>query len=91
MAYAYIENNEIAEVYYLLPKNWRNISNFDSLSPTDLNSIGWYEVIDVVPEYDTDLFEVYDTKYVYEDGSPKRLFLIKEKYPTSNTDVQEVV
>lgn len=79
MAYAYIENNEIVEVHFLLPRSWRNISNFDSLTPTDLNNLNWYELVDVVPEYDAEMFEVYDTQLIYENGTPKRVFLLRDK------------
>lgn len=52
--YAFVENDNI-EVYDLLPKNWRNISNFSSLDDWNyLNTLGWYQVTKLVPEnYDS--------------------------------------
>lgn len=44
--WAYIENGEVAELYYDIPQNWRNISNFFALENdlVALRSLGWYPV-----------------------------------------------
>lgn len=79
MAYAYIENNEITEVQFLLPRNWRNISNFDTLTLEDLNNLGWYEIVDEIPVYDADTTEVYDTVLSIGTGVVKRIYLTRPK------------
>jgi hypothetical protein len=49
--FAHVENESIVGVYDLLPKNWRNISNFFALENEDelLKSYGWYKIVKVNP------------------------------------------
>ena len=51
--YAYVENNEIAEIHYFLPECWRNISNFNSIDDEGLLIISWYPIKDFM-DYDFD-------------------------------------
>jgi len=52
--YAYVENGVVQETYGILPKNWKNYSNFYALDGDIefLNSIGWYEIQTEYPSYD---------------------------------------
>lgn len=51
--YAIVENNEIIGVYWNLPTNWKNISNFFALKEdeTYLKTLGWYKVQKIIPDY----------------------------------------
>lgn len=50
MRYARYEKGKIVEGPKGLPKNWRNISNFNRLSNKELKKYRWYPVVDgVVP------------------------------------------
>ena len=44
--WAVVENETVTEVYYDLPQNWRNVSNFFALEGDveTLKSFGWYPV-----------------------------------------------
>jgi len=44
--WAYLENNEVVELYHDIPQNWRNISNFFALESDlkALRDLGWYPV-----------------------------------------------
>jgi len=44
--WAYLENNEVVELYHDIPQNWRNISNFFALESDlkTLRDLGWYPV-----------------------------------------------
>lgn len=70
--YAYVENNEIAEVHYFLPESWKNISNFNSIDDEGLLIIGWYPIIDFM-DYDSSLYIAVDAKIIFEDGIAKRV------------------
>lgn len=52
--YAYVEGLSVIQVTDGLPTNWRNISNFYTLEgdTAALNSLGWYNVVENIPEYD---------------------------------------
>lgn len=51
--FAYIENNQIQEVYDLLPNNWRNFSNFFALENDleYLKTLSWYKIQKIIPDY----------------------------------------
>ena len=42
MRYVYVENGQIASEHRILPMNWNNISNFNSLDADSLKQFGWY-------------------------------------------------
>lgn len=68
--YAYIVNNQIDSLYDQLPANWRNISNFSALeSDTNyLNSLGWQEIIKIIPNYDSSTKQLGNCSYHIENG-----------------------
>lgn len=72
--YAYVENGQVAEVYYRLPDNWRNISNFSALETNIeenmpyLNSIGWHKINKIVPEYNPATQKLDHDYYWVENG-----------------------
>jgi hypothetical protein len=84
--YAYVENEIIQSVYDNYPPNWRNISNFEVFVrdyPDQLNGLGWYTLVKVIPEYnpatqklDTPFqyFEngiAYESYHVYDNPQPE--------------------
>lgn len=73
--YAYVENEQILGIYDDWPQNWKNISNFQVFAndyPDQLNSIGWYILQKITPQYDPetqklgDYFHYYENNAVYE-------------------------
>jgi hypothetical protein len=78
--WAYIENNQIIGLYFDLPDNWRNISNFFALAdnPELLQTLGWYPVVQVVPEYDPDSQELGDPVHEVSTNSVIETYLIRE-------------
>ena len=65
--FAYIQNNEIDSVYDYLPDNWNNISNFYALESdmSTLNSLGWYAIQKIIPNYDPNTQKIdYPTQYI---------------------------
>lgn len=71
--YAYIENNDIKEIHYYLPQNWKNISNLDAMSEEELRTVNWFPIIDEYTEHASDS-EVLDVQIVYKDGIVKRIY-----------------
>lgn len=70
--YAYVENNQIAEIYDFYPQNWRNISNFSVFAtsyPTELNEIGWYTLQKIIPEYDSQTQKLEFEQHYFENNT----------------------
>lgn len=69
--FAYTENNEIVEVFDELPRNWGRYSNFHVLENDEafLNSIGWYILEKITPNFDPTTHKLGAYKYVLEDGT----------------------
>lgn len=65
--YAFIEEGTIAGVYDLIPKNWRNVSNFYVLSDDELVNFGWYKLVKVIPEYDSNTQKLGNPVYTFEN------------------------
>ena len=53
MNYVLIENGQITDGPKNLPKNWKNITRFDLMAPTDLLTFKWYPVEYVEKSYDS--------------------------------------
>lgn len=67
--FAFVENNTIVGVYDLLPKNWKNISNFYALDDWEyLNSLGWFEIIKVIPVYNIYTQKLDNARHYIVDG-----------------------
>lgn len=68
--YAYVENNQIVGVYDLLPTNWRNYSNFFALKDDSefLQTLGWYSLVNVVPDYDPSTQKLDNQHHWFADG-----------------------
>jgi len=65
--YAYVEDNEVKNLYDLLPANWRNISNFYVLSDDELEVHGWYKVVKDTPAYNQETQRLGDPTYHFEN------------------------
>jgi ABC-type sulfate transport system substrate-binding protein len=78
MSWAYLEDSAIREVHYFLPKNWRNISNFDTMSRDELEAHSWYEIMDVVIDFDSHTQEIYDYTLEVTEAGVVRLPLIRD-------------
>lgn len=59
-AWGYVSNEQVIEVYDVLPTNWRNISNFYLLQdqPEPLKALSWYLVVNITQPCDP-LTETY--------------------------------
>lgn len=77
--YAYVEENQIKEIYYVMPQSWKNISNFHLLSEDELINHNWYIVKDSPAIYDSDLEEIYDVDYQFVNNEVLRIYLIRNK------------
>jgi hypothetical protein len=69
--YAIVENNEIVGVYWNLPTNWKNISNFFALQDKEehkdfLKTLGWYKVQKVTPTYDPTRQKLEGSRHWYD-------------------------
>lgn len=91
MSYAFVENDQIQEIHYFKPRSWRNISNFNTLNDEQLLNIGWHEIVDVVIDYDKELYEVFDTQIIYENSEVKRVPILREIVKIEEVVVEEVV
>ena len=71
--WAYIEDNNIVETVDVLPKNWRNVSNLNTLERdvVFLRSLGWYPVIHNQVEYDPNT-QTLKSKNIAFDGKVVR-------------------
>lgn len=78
--YVVIENGEITEKYDLLPKSWRNISNFNFLSRDERKALGW---LDVVKDHVT--VNPDHTKYYLSDP----VYIIQENSVTERVTLEE--
>jgi len=65
--YAFVEEGKIVGVYDLVPKNWRNVSNFYVLSDDELVNFGWYRLVKVTPEYDSNTQKLGNPVYTFEN------------------------
>ena len=67
--YAYIEDNEIKQLYDILPGFWGNTSNFNALEGEDdyLKSLGWYKIVKNIPEYNSSNQYVTSVSHTFEN------------------------
>lgn len=84
MSYAYVKDNEIIEIHHFVPKNWKNVSNFNNLSDDELLLFGWQKIIDESIEYDELNYEIYNTEFQIKDGIVYRVSIIREKNITQD-------
>ena len=67
--WGYVSNNQVQELYDVLPENWRNISNFSSLQGNIdfLHELGWFPVTNITQPITNPYTEMYGaTEYVYQ-------------------------
>ena len=65
--YAFVEDGTIVGVYDLVPKNWKNVSNFYVLSDDELLTFGWHKLVKVTPEYNTATQKLGNPVYTFEN------------------------
>lgn len=79
MKYAEIENNNIVEIYNVLPESWRNVSNFNSLTDQELSDLSWtgnegcsfYPVeTNARPSFNP-LYEIFEPEYSIDHDAKK--------------------
>lgn len=89
--FAYIKDDGDIEVYDLLPENWNNISNFNSLDDWSfLNDLGWYKITHIEPEYDAETQYLGDPYFVHEDDKVfQHLRVLDKEIPISNKHLTE--
>lgn len=76
--YAYIENNEIKEIHYVLPRNWRNVSNFYVLNNDELRTLNWYPIVDSDVAYDNTKQRIVDYTFKINDNQVDRIFILED-------------
>jgi hypothetical protein len=96
--YAFVENNKVVGVYDLLPKNWKNVSNFYLLSDEELAIFNWYRLIKVVPEYTPETQRLGNPTHEFNNGLAYEIFpvldieipIIQEsvKYQPTEQDIE---
>lgn len=91
--WAYVENNNIAELHDLLPANWRNYSGLNlSIDNVEfLNSIGWYKVTKVEVLYSPNEQVIVGYDYAFENNqvleTPKFHTYTFEEHQNNQEDV----
>lgn len=73
--FAYVENNNVVELFDELPTSWRNISGLKHLenNTLELNNLGWYEVESNEISIDPTVEAITGVSYVYEDNKVKQV------------------
>lgn len=72
--FAFVENNLIVGVYDNLPKNWKNISNFNVLATEEIYQFGWRVIKKDVPIFDPTEFKIDNPRHELIDDD------VYEKY-----------
>ncbi len=68
MLYAYVENGQVKAGPTTLPKVWKNISGFDSMTPSKYPLLGWFPWEDVITDGDVPshtTVEIKDGKVIH--------------------------
>jgi hypothetical protein len=66
--YAFVENDEVVNVYDTLPTNWKNISNLNILEDENLKDLGWYKIIKD-ESFDPNLKVSVNSSYSFKEGN----------------------
>jgi hypothetical protein len=89
--YAYVSNNEIVSVYDVLPANWQNISNFNALDTSTLQSLGWYLIENVVPNYDPSTQKLDNPTYYFSNNTAYQTMEVIDLPPSpSSSSAQDL-
>ena len=67
--WGYVNNDQVQELYDVLPSSWRNISNLSSLAsyPSLLHEFGWFPVVNTTQPITDPWTETYGpTTFVYQ-------------------------
>jgi hypothetical protein len=62
--FVHVENGNITEYHDKIPKNWRNISGLDLMTPEERLGLGWYWVENISDAHDPDT--QYIAGYTYD-------------------------
>jgi hypothetical protein len=62
--FVHIENGSITEYHDKIPKNWKNISGLDLMTPEQQLSLGWYPVTNLSDAHNSDTH--YIAGYTYD-------------------------
>lgn len=90
--FAFVENDQIQGVYDLLPKNWKNISNFSAIDNEEkLKSYGWYKIKKQSYDFDETTHKLSDwPKHTFVNGEViEERTIERKKIPVKNTIQQE--
>ncbi|MEO5331699.1 MAG: hypothetical protein H7839_06715 [Magnetococcus sp. YQC-5] len=68
-SYCRISDGEVVQGPIPLPKNWKNVSQFESLADSALASYGWLPVNGTPPEYDPRIQNISDPTFVIGESS----------------------
>jgi len=77
--YAYVENEQIVGVYDQYPQNWKNISNFPVFAenyPEQLESLGWYTLIHIIPQFDSNTQKIEFDSHYFENGNAYEKYIV---------------
>jgi hypothetical protein len=87
MKFAYVENNQVKEVFNGgLPQSWKNISglNLAADDPVFLKSIGFLPIIEIIPSYDGNTQILSEAYYEVQEDE------VIETYTVSNFPSGEI-
>ena len=78
--YAVVIGGNVEEIHYVLPKNWKNVSNFDALQGDRdaLINLGWYPLHDNIPSYNPET-QILTTHYVVHPYHVERTGTVTSK------------
>lgn len=75
--YALVVDNKLDSVYDYLPKNWKNISNFDLIDDwAFLNSLGWQQITKIIPSYDPATQKIEFLKHELQNEQAVELYQV---------------
>ena len=91
--WGYVSDNQVQELYDVLPDSWRNISNLSSLAndPSLLHEFGWFPVVNTTQPITDPWTETYGaTTFVYQ-ASENTIWENQPVVPIPNAPTPEQV
>lgn len=88
--YAFIEQDSISELHYVVPQNWKNISNFNVLTDEDRKKLGWVSIIKNIPVFNTETDELVSLGHTIVGNEVHENFTTQPKYVTPELKEWEI-
>ena len=89
--YVYVENDQIKEVHYSLPTNWKNTSGFYHIGDDrdELYKHGFYIVDKQIPDYNPDDYTLSEPTLTFSSNTVTATYSLIEKYKKTALEMQE--